>query len=81
MPDMAVGLLVVVIAILAIGVWRLHRDFARLMTQIRDALVEMRRSSDAATRAADGANRAAEAARDIALAIRDSLKPHPGPAE
>jgi len=83
MPDIAVGLLVIVIAILAIGVWQLHRDFAGLMTQIRDALLEMRRSSDAATRAAEGANKAAEAARDIALAIRDSLRDRsqPGPAE
>jgi hypothetical protein len=78
MTDIFAALLTIVVGVVAIGVWQLHRDLAGLMTQMRDVLVEMSRSSDAATR---GANRAAEAARDIALAIRDSLKPQPGPAE
>jgi hypothetical protein len=81
MTDIFAALLTIVVGVVAIGVWQLHRDLAGLMTQMRDVLVEMSRSSDAATRAAEGASRAAEAARDIALAIRDSLKPQPGPAE
>jgi len=85
MLDVFAILPVLVVAILTIGVWQLHHDFAGLLTQIRDALVEMRRLRDAARaaaedanraadraiRAAEGATRAAEATRDIAIAIRD----------
>jgi hypothetical protein len=86
-PDIFAILLTIVVAIVAAMVWVLHRDFATLSGQMREALLSMNvsaqaatRAAEAATRAAEGAQAAAAAARDIALAIRDSLRPKGEPA-